>query len=57
MVTKCKNCGVEYWDSLADCPYCGIPNLNHPQFVMSVQKEGAYERVMKHKNRSHEIQR
>ncbi len=25
MVSKCKNCGVEYWESLSECPYCGFP--------------------------------
>jgi hypothetical protein len=55
MVSKCNNCGVEYWESLAECPFCGIPNLKHPRFLMTVQKENAYERVMKHKNQEYEM--
>jgi hypothetical protein len=55
MVSKCKNCGVEYWESLAECPYCGVPNLRHPQFELSVYNEKAYERVMKHKNKKYDI--
>jgi uncharacterized OB-fold protein len=54
MASKCDNCGVEYWESLTDCPYCGIPNQRHPQFVKTIQKGGAYERVMEYKNRSYE---
>ena len=51
MVLKCNNCGIEYVDSLPDCPYCGIPNLRHSHFVNSIQKENAYERVMIHKDK------
>jgi hypothetical protein len=55
MVLKCNNCGIEYVDSLPDCPYCGIPNLRHSHFVNSIQKENAYERVMKHKDKYFEL--
>ena len=57
MVSKCNNCGVEYWESLAECPYCGVPNLKHPQFVKSVHNESAYERVMKHKNQDYDMRK
>ena len=51
MVCKCNNCGIQYVESQADCPYCGVPNLRHLQFLNSVQPLGAYERVMEHKER------
>jgi rRNA maturation endonuclease Nob1 len=55
MVNKCNNCGVEYWESLAECPYCGIPNLRHPQFLNSVKNGNAYERMMEHKNKEQKM--
>jgi hypothetical protein len=54
MVSKCKNCGVEYWESLSECPYCGIPNLRHADFERTVHNENAYERVMEHKKRNYD---
>ncbi len=51
MVCKCNNCGIQYVESLTECPYCGVPNLRHLQFVNSVQKLGAFERMMEYKER------
>lgn len=55
MVSKCKNCGLGYWESLAECPYCGIPNLRHPEFEKTVYNENAYERVMEYKRRRYDL--
>jgi uncharacterized OB-fold protein len=51
MAYKCRNCGIQYVETLMDCPYCGVPNLRKLQLINSAQKIGAYDWVMEHKER------